>query len=55
MGIYETKYETRDGKTYRVEEFPPALAEEQGQPAAPKTNAGADNNQPPGKPAKEGA
>jgi hypothetical protein len=48
---YTTEYETRDGKTYRAGDTPPAAAAETA--AAPKPN-GADNKTP-GKPVKEGA
>ena len=48
---HTTEYETRDGKTYRVENAPPAA------PAAadaPKP-AGAETTHTPAKPAKQGA
>jgi hypothetical protein len=53
MGTYVTKYETRDGKTRRVEDAPPAPEGTKEPAAAPKT-AGADNSHTPAKPAKEG-
>jgi hypothetical protein len=53
VGTYETKYETRDGKTYRAEDAPPVPGETKEPAAAPKTT-GADNSHTPGKPAKEG-
>jgi hypothetical protein len=51
---YVTRYETRDGKTYRVDADPPASPEAKGEEAAaaPEANAGADNPKTPGKPAK---
>ncbi|MDR1278642.1 MAG: hypothetical protein LBK02_07815 [Treponema sp.] len=57
MGTHVTRYETKDGKTRRAKDTPPAApgkAETTGTTAAPKTN-GADNTHAPGKPAKEGA
>ena len=52
---HTTNYETRDGKTYRVKDAPPAPAGEKKPAAAPEPNAGADNTHAPGKPAKQGA
>ncbi|MDR2134854.1 MAG: hypothetical protein LBP27_07070 [Treponema sp.] len=50
---YVTRYETREGKTYRAENAPAAEAGKAKETAAaPETNAGADNNKTPGKPAK---
>jgi hypothetical protein len=51
---HTTKYETRDGKTRRVKDTPPAKPGTAEPAAAPKPNA-ADNTHGPGKPAKEGA
>jgi hypothetical protein len=54
---YTTQYETRDGKTYRVEDAPPAAAgtaEPTGKTAAPEAS-GADPSHAPDQPAKKGA
>jgi hypothetical protein len=54
---HTTRYETRDGKTRRVKEAPPATAETAettGKTAAPEAS-GADHNQSPAQPAKKGA
>jgi hypothetical protein len=52
--IHTTRYETRDGKTRRVKDAPPAQAGT-AEPAAPPKPASANNSQTPGKPAKQGA
>jgi hypothetical protein len=51
---HATQYETRDGKTYRVEDPAPANPETAKTAAAPKPND-ADSNQAPDQPAKKGA
>jgi hypothetical protein len=53
---HTTRYETREGKTYRADDAKPALPANPGaaETAAPKKD-GADNHQMPGRPAKEGA
>jgi hypothetical protein len=48
---YVTKYETRDGKTYRVEDAPPETQGAADPAAAPKSD-GADHSQAPARPAK---
>jgi hypothetical protein len=55
---YVTNYETRDGKTRRVEDPPPAPPAPPGegeQASAPESKAGAEKNQAPDRPAKQGA
>jgi hypothetical protein len=54
MGSYETRYETKDGKTRRVNDVPAAPHGAREPAAAPKKEPGADTSQAPGKPAKEG-
>jgi hypothetical protein len=54
MGSHVTRYETKDGKTRRAKNPPPAPQKTTEPKAAPK-NAGADNSHAPGSPAKEGA
>jgi hypothetical protein len=52
---YVTKYETRDGKTYRVENDPPAPPGTREEADRPDASAGADSAKTPDKPAKQGA
>jgi hypothetical protein len=52
---HTTTYETRDGKTYRVKDEPPAPAREKKPAAAPEVKTDAETTRAPAKPAKQGA
>ena len=52
---HTTNYETRDGKTYRVKDAPPAPAGEKKPAAVPDANTGTEPTHAPAKPAKQGA
>ena len=52
---HTTNYETRDGKTYRVKDAPPAPSGAVKPAAAPEPDTGAETIHTPGKPAKQGA
>ena len=52
---HTTRYETRDGKTYRAKDAPPAPAGEKKPAAAPDANTGAESTHAPARPAKQGA
>jgi hypothetical protein len=54
MGTYETRYETKDGKTRRVKNTSPAPSGAPGKASAPKPNPGADNTNLPAEPVKKG-
>jgi hypothetical protein len=52
---HTTKYETRNGKTYRAKDTPPVTGEAAKPAAAPETNAAAETTHTPDKTAKKGA
>lgn len=52
---HTTNYETRDGKTYRVKDTPPASSEAVKPASAPEPNAAAKTTHTPVGPAKQGA
>jgi hypothetical protein len=52
---HTTKYETRDGKTYRAEDAPPAPSGGTKPSAAPESDTAAETTHTPARPAKQGA
>jgi hypothetical protein len=52
---YTTSYQTREGKTYRIEDAPPAHPGETKSQAAPEPGAAAEPTPTPARPAKQGA
>ena len=52
---HTTNYETRDGKTYRAKDAPPAPSEAAKPASAPEVNAAAETTPAPARPVKQGA